>query len=126
MGYYSEVGLALTHNGVNELHKRLELIKSDSDVVREVMTLLEYANQHYTDKETNAEVWFWEFRKWYTGDPKYYPEIDFIDNFLDSLNEDDFRFIRIGEEYDDTEVLGGFVENPFDLELAREITIRAA
>ncbi|WP_308620978.1 hypothetical protein [uncultured Desulfovibrio sp.] len=37
-----------------------------------------------------------------------------------------FRFIRIGEDYDDTEVRGGFRENPFDMELGRSISFSQA
>lgn len=124
MGYYSEVGLALTQNGVKALHDRLDLMEQ-SHLKDEIIGLLHYANQHYADDASKAEVWFWDSIKWYDFDPSYYPEIHFMDKFLESLDEDDFRFIRIGEAYDDTEVRGLFVENPFDLELARDITIRA-
>jgi len=124
MGYYSDVGLALTDTGVRELHKHLASMEFDPKVRQEILDFLGYADQHYTDTDTGAQVWYWKNLKWYTCDPKYYPEIDFMENLLSDLDEDNFRFIRIGEDYSDTEVRGYFTENSFDLELAREITIR--
>ena len=45
---------------------------------------------------------------------------------MNELEDEDYRFIRIGEEYDDTEVHGGFWENPFGLELNRSIALGKA
>lgn len=126
MGYYSEVGLALTAKGVTELHKLLERAEIELAAREEIKGFLGYADHHYTDTDTKAEVWHWKTIKWYTCDPQYYPAVDFLDKPLSTLDEDEFRFIRIGEDYDDTEVRGYFWENPFDLELARSITIRSA
>lgn len=50
----------------------------------------------------------------------------FIEDFLRKLDDADFRFIRIGEAFDEAEVFGDFTENPFNLELARRMTIRPA
>ena len=125
MGYYSDIGLALAVNGVTELHKRLDDMGSNSQTRQDILGFLSSAEHHYTDTETKAEVWYWKSVKWYIGDPKYYPEVDFVESMLADLDEDDFRFIRIGDDYDDTEVRGYFWDNPFDLELARSITIKA-
>lgn len=38
------------------------------------------------------------------------------------LEDEDFRFLRVGEDHDDTEVRGCFWENPFDMELLRGIS----
>lgn len=122
MGYYSETGLALTNEGCKLL--KAELNKSDPKLQEEVKILFDYANEHGLDKESGAEIWKWDYLKWYTGDPKYYPDIDFLDNFIKNLDEEEYYFIRIGESYDDTEVLGGFYENPFDFELARGMTLK--
>lgn len=122
MGYRSEVAIALTGNGVEALKSKLA--ETDKHMKSEVELLLKDADRHYSDSETGSEVWQWEGIKWYGDDPNYYPEIWFIQQFLDALDEDEFRFIRIGEDYDDTEVFGWFTENPFDLELARGITIQ--
>jgi len=126
MGYYSEVGLALTQAGVKELHKRLDLEKENACLIQKVQELFDYADQHYSDAKSNAELWLWKGIRWYSCDPCYFPDVHFIEEFLASLDESDFRFIRIGENYDDTEVLGYFTENPFDFELAREMTFKPA
>ena len=45
---------------------------------------------------------------------------------LKELDDEDYRFIRIGEDYDDTEVMGSFWDNPFDFELTRGMTLSAS
>lgn len=97
----------------------------DSNVRQEVNSLLDYADRHLIDPVSKAEAWQWNSIKWYSGVPEYFAEIYFIEDFLRNLDEPAFRFIRIGEDYDDTEVIGDFTENPFDLELARGIRIRS-
>lgn len=126
MGYYSEVALALTSNGINRLHTQLASPAIDKHVKEEVNSLLKYADIHFIDSASKAEVWRWNSIKWYSGDPEYFADIYFLEDFLRQLDDEDFRFIRIGENFDDAEVFGDFTENPFDLELARGITIRAA
>ena len=37
------------------------------------------------------------------------------------LDDEDYRFIRIGEEYDDNESRGAFWENPFGMSLRSDI-----
>ena len=123
MGYRSDVGLALSKNGVESLHTRLDSQEVSDELRSKVNDLLGYAEKHYADKETGAEIWYWEWIKWYGGDCVYYEDIEFIEDTLKTLEFGDYRFIRIGEEYDDTEVAGGFWENPFDFELSREITL---
>lgn len=123
MGYYSDIGLALTGNGIEEFHKRLDSINANSSLKQEVLSFMEYADRHHTDADTKAQVWFWKCRKWHTNYPEYYPEADFIDIFLGNLDENDFYFVRIGEDYDDTEVRGYFWDNPFDLKLTRAISL---
>ena len=46
----------------------------------------------------------------------------FIEQLMAELPDEDFRFIRIGEDYDDTEMRGGFWDDPFGMELTRSIT----
>ncbi|MBD5416515.1 MAG: hypothetical protein HDR50_02345 [Desulfovibrio sp.] len=118
MGYRSEVGLALTKKGVENLKQRLanpELSQEIREVVRE---FFDCADKHAKDEEDGQEAWYWDYRKWYMG----FPEVDFIEQLLSELPDEDFRFIRIGEDYDDTEMRGGFWDDPFGMELTRSIT----
>lgn len=123
MGYYSDAGLALTQRACKTLSAKLADPKLEPRTVNEVKLLLEHADQHYRDAESGAEVWKWDSIKWYSGEPRWYPEIHFLENLMETLDEQDYRFIRVGEDYDDTEVRGYFSENPFDLELKRGIAI---
>lgn len=126
MGYYSETGLALTKNGIEKMQAMLADENLGDKTRQEVNDLFKYADQHHADPDTGAEIWLWNSIKWYSGDPLYYPEIDFIDKLLMELEDGDYRFIRIGEDYDDTEVCGDFWENPFDFEIERGISLKAA
>ena len=45
--------------------------------------------------------------------------MDFTESFLSSLKE--YRLMSIGEDYEDVEVRGCFVDNPFEMELSRQI-----
>ena len=123
MGYYSDVGLALTRTGVDFLQSRLASSEVSDELRNEVNTLLAYAERHYTDTASGAEVWYWDWIKWYDSKPYGFQDVCFIMDTLADLEDDNYIFIRIGEEYNDTEVMGGFFENPFDFELTRGMTI---
>jgi hypothetical protein len=56
--------------------------------------------------------------KWYES----YPLPIAVMKYLDSLEPDKFRFLRVGEDDDDTEDLGCLIDNPFDLGFAKRIT----
>lgn len=123
MGYYSDVGLALTKAGVDFLQAKLASSEVSEELREEVKSLLSYAERHYTDTASGAEVWYWDCIKWYDYKPDGFQDVCFIMDVLTELEETEYRFIRIGEEYDDTEVKGFFWENPFDLEISRGMTL---
>lgn len=123
MGYYSNVGLALTKTGVDFLQSRLASPEVSKELREEVNTLLDYAERHYMDAASGVEVWYWDGIKWYDSNIDGFQDICFIMDTLANLEGDNYRFIRIGEEYDDTEVMGEFWENPFDFELTRSMTL---
>lgn len=122
MGYRSEVGLVLTRAGVDVLNKKLAGPEVSEETRKEVESLLAYAAHHYTDSESGAEVWLWDWIKWYPD----YQDIALLGALMNELEDEDYRFIRIGEEYDDIEVRGGFWKNPFGLELNRSIELGEA
>ena len=126
MGYRSEVGLALTRQGVETLEKRLAAPDIDEEVRLCIREFLDHSDKHAKDEESGHEAWYWDYLKWYADDPVHFPEVDFIEKLLSELSYEDFRFIRIGEDYDDTEMRGGFWENPFDMELGRYISFSEA
>ena len=110
MGYYSDAALALTGKGVDTLDKKLAAPETSEETRKEVQDLLSQADHH------------WAWSKWYSN----FPEVAFVESLMDEMDEEDYRFIRIGEDYDDTEVRGGFWENPFDMELSRNIVLAEA
>ena len=126
MGYRSDVGLALTRLGVETLENRLASPDVGEEVRKRIREFLDHAEKHAKDEKNGEEAWYWDYLKWYTDDPVHFPEVDFIEKLVAELAYEDFRFIRIGEDYDDTEMWGGFWENPFDMELGRYISFSEA
>ena len=122
MGYRSDVGLALTRHGVETLENRLASPELGEEVRKRIREFFAYADKHAKDEESGHEAWYWDYLKWYADDSAHFPEVDFIEELIAELSDGDFRFIRIGEDYDDTEMRGGFWENPFDMELERYIS----
>ena len=47
-----------------------------------------------------------------------------MEYFLDSLEMEAFRFLRIGEETDDIEASGDYRDNPFRLDVKRSLSFR--
>ena len=68
--------------------------------------------------ESGAVAYYWDNVKWYAD----FLEVRFIENLTVELDWEDFLFIRVGEDSDDTEYRGGFWDNPFPMGLARSIT----
>lgn len=123
MGYRSDVVLVLARRGVNELQKALAQPELDQETWKETKSLLANAETHLRDPESGSELWHWKNLKWYTD----YPEVAFLENFLAAkIREEDFQFIRIGEDWDDLETLGLWFEDPFDLRLIRRIDFASA
>ena len=57
----------------------------------------------------------WEGTKWYTN----YPDVAALMNILEQLPEEDYGFLRIGEETDDIEYLGD--PSGYDMYVSRRI-----
>ena len=119
MGYRSDVGLALKQPAVHTLHQKLNALDKNSEAFSVVSDFLVYADKLLEDADSGAEVYLWEGIKWY----EEFSDVSFIENLLAELDWKDFLFIRIGEDYDDTEVRGDFWDNPFEIRLERSINI---
>ena len=116
MGYYSDVGLCLTATGMKVLDAALAALEPHAERTKNIHELL---NSPRDKREADGAVaWLWESLKWYDD----YPDVAFMENLLQDLNEQDYLFIRIGESDDDTEYRCGFWENPFGMCLVRRIT----
>lgn len=113
MGYRSNVALCLDKPALNVLENRLDL----DPVAKSAFQELTSCADHFTDAATSNEMWYWRDIKWYAD----YPEIAFLNQFLDELDYLEYYFIRIGDDVDDTEIRGNYWENPFDLYVSRKI-----
>ena len=114
MGYRSDVAIALSKEAAALLKARLEAATPDERY------LLDNADLHDTDEESGDELWRWHYVKWY----EEFAEVAFIDNVLKELSDDDYLFIRLGENYDDVEIRGDFWGNVFELGVSTAITMR--
>ena len=116
MGYRSDVGLCLTENGKKTLEAKLSELEPDTDKTTHVNELLD-SRRKREDPESGAVAWLWEHLKWYFD----YADVSFFEKLMNDLDYEDYYFIRVGEENDDTDVRGGFWDNPFGMCLVRGI-----
>jgi len=108
MGYRSDVAIGLTDHATRLLHA----IATHED--SELCQLLQDAQGGWPGKSANiakdpsdqSVVLYWESIKWYDD----FPEISMMKNFLESIPPSNYRFIRLGEENDDTEEHGDYYD----------------
>lgn len=115
MGYHSDVCLCLSKNGWDSFAEKFN--SSDRAIAETVNDLISNPTKHHSDRNSAAQLWFWEDIKWYPD----YADISFMESLMSDLNGDDYLYIRIGEDSDDNEVSGSFWDNPFGLYLSRQI-----
>lgn len=99
MGYRSDVRIITSKKGFEKL----------SDFVKKYLEKIDKdLNEHNLLKALDIETigkgqcyFGWNYLKWYDG----YPEVDAINEGLDYLGENEYsyRFMEIGEDYDDVE-----------------------
>lgn len=97
MGYRSDIRIITSKEGFEELKKFVaKYLKQHS----ETENLLESCDIKH---EGEKQCYFgWNYLKWYEN---YYPDVDAIMEGLEHLdkNEYSYRYMRIGENYDDIE-----------------------
>lgn len=107
MGYRSQVVIALTK------HAKDKLVVS---FLRNGVTNTEDFTRYLEAEDDDGNVLFhWDWVKWYDG----YPEVALWTNFLDELEWDDYRFVRLGEESNDNEDCGSL--EAFNINIIRSI-----
>lgn len=124
MGYRSDVGIALTGKGVKTMKAMLD--NEPPDIRDSVKNFLRYAESHSRDSSTGAQLWIWESVKWYDFDRQCYPDVDFFRRLMQALEDQEFYFVRIGEDYDDNACRGEFWDNPFELGILRSVYFQTA
>ena len=60
MGYRSDIGLALTQSAVQRMHKNLNTLNKNSEAFSAITDFIAYADKHYEDADSGAEVYLWE------------------------------------------------------------------
>ena len=119
MGYYSDVALCLTKNGMDQLKIALAEAERDKPDSLAAIKILIGDEPSRTDESTGAVVFLWEGERWYDE----FDEIAFVEEFMDNLSHEDFLFIRLGEDYDDIETCGSFRGKPFGMYVERKIVV---
>lgn len=120
MCYYSDVGLCVSKRGMKTLEKSLRYLDQNHEMEeasRQYIHHLLCLPSHMGDR-SGACAWYWKDIKWYDESE----EIRFIETLLDSIDRADFLFMRIGEDWDDTEWRGDFYDNPFDMRITRGLS----
>ena len=117
MGYYSDVALCLTKNGMDQLKTALaEAEKNNPDNFAAIKMLIG-GEPNKIDEGSGSVVFLWEGEKWYDE----FDEIAFVGKLMDNLPHEDFLFIRLGEDYDDITIRGNFCGTPFNISVERKI-----
>lgn len=115
MGYYSEAVLAFTAKGAETMRSMID--EQQLGMALRTRNFLEEANTHSIDSKSFAEFFHWDSVKWY----QMFEEIACINSVMEELDDEDFLFIRIGEDFEDIEILGRYWENPFNLDVVRTV-----
>ena len=111
MGYRSEVCIGMTDDASRLFRTILEHLPENHEarsLVKDAKTARHshpWEDQHKTPNVDCEDKLYWDYIKWYEG----YECVDFIETFLaDCVPEEDYRFVRIGEETDDVEERGEY------------------
>jgi len=110
MGYRSEIIIA--YNKKVETELLLETLKLPK-ILLEI-----HEDSKYVEEDLGYYYYHIIETKWYASYPEVQECIDFIDELV-ADHEDDFAFVRIGEDLDDFEELG--VPWDFDIGIQRYI-----
>ena len=111
MGYRSDV-VIVTKIENKELVK---LLQEDEEATDEQYF---FSMEDYNGKRMECFFTRYECVKWYDG----FPCVDGIRSAMDNIEDgDSFGFMRVGEDYDDVEVLG--MPYDFNIQLSRTIDI---
>jgi hypothetical protein len=100
MGYYSNVAVTMKKANYEKMVEEMRGKDDDHfNYLLEEMIIHEKPGYDYVQIELNSV-------RWYENDPKYFPEVDFVMNYLRQLGERDetYHIARIGEDPEDFEV----------------------
>lgn len=90
MGYRSDVALELSKEK-SDLFQALYAAKFPEDV--------SWLYNNVENENEYGTLYIWTGTKWYDS----FPEVSFIQHFIDNIDHGDYAFVRVGEESDDNE-----------------------
>lgn len=108
MGYRSELVIKFSEDAA-------EALAAAKGMDPNLAELLEH-NEHRHIGSGNVDCIYFSHTKWYEG----YEDVDSMMSFLSQLNNEDYGFMRIGEDNDDIEELGTPWE--YDIYISRSIS----
>ena len=114
MGYRSEVVFKLSEAAEQGLLHVAELDPELKELLKNMH------DEAATISDTSEGVYYYEWVKWYPGDPQVDMIMDFFKQLDSEGREDEYGFIRLGEDDSDVELLG----SPFDLGLEYTRNVR--
>jgi len=123
MGYRSEVCIGLTDDAARLFRTIVEHMPETHEIhsllldAERPMDKSPWRDEHKDpDKDCETKL-YWNQVKWYEG----YECVDLIECFLtECVPEEDYRFLRVGEETDDTEERGDYYDS--DMHIQRTIS----
>jgi hypothetical protein len=128
MGYDSEVALCMNKDAVTIFQEKLKLCATvNPELHKAVVKYLDTAERR-EDKDTGDVLYIWACTKWYGAVfaklGMGYPEVAEIELIISELPDPTYKFIRIGEEFEDVTVDGEYENNAFHLAVARQIVAK--
>lgn len=106
MGYRSDIAFVVKRSAFADMWRQ------DADAMTKVT---DYASTIL--KKDDSVLVLWNSVKWYDS----YDEIGNFERLVSNLDNEDYYFLRLGENNDDTEELGGYWDNPFDTSISRSL-----
>ena len=82
MGYHSEIVITLSKEAKKSLEEKLNNLPDEQ--ADNIESMLSSSDAHFIH-ESDAELYHWTWVKWYNT----YPEIAFIEDFLNNLEDED-------------------------------------
>ncbi len=112
MEYRSEVALCLSRSAAERLGREAAALSFDDASLE----LLLHPDAELQDRQSGARLFAWYQDR---------PSVEFIGKFLNGQDDDEYRFIRIGEDALDIEVRGILSGDPFSMALCTTIRYSA-
>ncbi len=99
MGYRSEIALLFNAKGLEKLKEKIKEIPSEEE--RSIVH--SFWNEETGERFSDGSILFTkDYLKWYID----YSEVQVVYDTFNGIEEEDYRFVRIGEDTADIEILG--------------------